>query len=118
MIKERNYFPASAGEGDTTPNGKLTVSGEVNVSGSKSESNRLLILQSLFPGISLKNLSNSDDTRYLKRALESQEPTVDIGHAGIFGPEVAHIVEGVSNRKSQGDIFLSPFKERENRMVR
>ena len=54
----------------------------MNVSGSKSESNRLLILQSLFPGISLNNLSNSDDTRYLKKALSSDESLVDISHAG------------------------------------
>ncbi len=58
------------------------ITGEVNVSGSKSESNRLLILQSLFPNLSLKNLSNSDDTKYLNKALKSSEETVDISHAG------------------------------------
>ena len=58
------------------------ISGEINVSGSKSESNRLLILQSLFPNLSLKNLSNSDDTKYLAKALKSNEEVVDISHAG------------------------------------
>ena len=73
MIKELNYFKGLA---------QVQVRGEVNVSGSKSESNRLLILQSLFPEISLNNLSNSDDTRYLKKALASDESVVDISHAG------------------------------------
>ncbi len=58
------------------------VFGEVNISGSKSESNRLLILQHFFPSLKLKNLSNSDDTRYLRKALESDEEVIDISHAG------------------------------------
>lgn len=58
------------------------ISGEVNVSGSKSESNRLLILQSLFPNLSLKNVSNSDDSKYLTKALKGSEEIVDISHAG------------------------------------
>lgn len=58
------------------------ISGEINVSGSKSESNRLLILQSLFPNLSLMNLSNSDDTKYLAKALKRNDEIVDISHAG------------------------------------
>ena len=58
------------------------IAGKVNISGSKSESNRLLILQSAFPNLSLKNLSNSDDTRYLAKALKGNEKLVDISHAG------------------------------------
>jgi 3-phosphoshikimate 1-carboxyvinyltransferase len=59
-----------------------TVSGDVSVSGSKSESNRLLILQSAFPNLTLRNLSNSDDTKYLGKALKGNEKLVDISHAG------------------------------------
>lgn len=58
------------------------ISGEIFVTGSKSESNRLLILQALYPEISINNLSNSDDTIALQNALASQEGTVDIHHAG------------------------------------
>ncbi|MFD0976471.1 3-phosphoshikimate 1-carboxyvinyltransferase [Salinimicrobium gaetbulicola] len=57
-------------------------SGAVKVTGSKSESNRLLILQALFPQIKLANLSNSDDTRVLQSALASKEEVIDIHHAG------------------------------------
>ncbi len=52
------------------------------IPGSKSESNRVLILSSLFKNLSLENISNSDDTNYLLNALGSKSSTVDIGHAG------------------------------------
>lgn len=61
---------------------KGAVAGEINVSGSKSESNRLLILQSAYPNLVLKNLSNSDDTKYLAKALSGKEALIDISHAG------------------------------------
>ncbi|SDL63453.1 3-phosphoshikimate 1-carboxyvinyltransferase [Salinimicrobium catena] len=56
--------------------------GDVQITGSKSESNRLLILQALFPQISISNLSNSDDTRVLEKALRSREGEIDVHHAG------------------------------------
>ncbi len=52
------------------------------ITGSKSESNRLLILQQLFPGIAIGNCSNSDDSNLMKAALSSSEKEVYIGHAG------------------------------------
>ena len=52
------------------------------IPGSKSESNRLLILSSLFKKLSLENISNSDDTNYFLKALSSKSSTIDIGHAG------------------------------------
>ena len=58
------------------------IKGSVSISGSKSESNRLLILQKIFSNIQLKNLSNSDDTKHLINALNSKVKTIDIGHAG------------------------------------
>ncbi len=58
------------------------IKGSVSISGSKSESNRLLILQKIFPNIQLKNVSNSDDTKNLIKAMNSTGKTVDIGHAG------------------------------------
>mgnify|MGYP002712926187 CR=1 FL=1 len=54
----------------------------VGICGSKSESNRLLILKAQFPDISIKNLSDSDDTQVLQKALKNQSKTVDIHHAG------------------------------------
>ena len=55
---------------------------EIQITGSKSESNRLLILQKLFGNIEIKNISNSQDTKLLQKALNSDEKTIDIHHAG------------------------------------
>lgn len=56
--------------------------GRVKITGSKSESNRLLLLSALFPGIEIQNLSNSDDTAVMKKALGVSSGKVDIHHAG------------------------------------
>jgi 3-phosphoshikimate 1-carboxyvinyltransferase len=56
--------------------------GEISITGSKSESNRLLILQALFPQIIIKNLSNSDDSKVTENALKSTDSIIDIHHAG------------------------------------
>jgi len=55
---------------------------KIIISGSKSESNRLLILQKLFPEISIENLSDSDDSVHMQHALSTQDLKIDIGHAG------------------------------------
>ena len=55
---------------------------KITISGSKSISNRLLILQSLFSNITIKNLSTSDDTRHMLDALQSSSNKINIGHAG------------------------------------
>lgn len=58
------------------------IKGSLQITGSKSESNRLLILQALYPEIEIGNLSNSDDTRLLQKALQAKQGAVDIHHAG------------------------------------
>ena len=59
------------------------ISGQaLNITGSKSESNRALILKALYPEIQLANLSNSDDTTLLEKALKSTDNLIDINHAG------------------------------------
>lgn len=56
--------------------------GEIAITGSKSEYNRLLILQALFPKIIIKNISNSDDSKITENALKSTDSIIDIHHAG------------------------------------
>ena len=56
--------------------------GELKISGSKSETNRLLILKALFYDFDIKNISNSDDSKILEKALKSKEKIIDIHHAG------------------------------------
>ena len=54
----------------------------LSVTGSKSESNRLLLLQALFSNLVLENLSNSDDTKTMQAALNKSHGQIDIHHAG------------------------------------
>ena len=54
----------------------------VVITGSKSESNRLLLLQALFPQLEIQNLSNSDDSQLMQKALNQSSNLVDIHHAG------------------------------------
>ena len=54
----------------------------ITITGSKSESNRLLLLQALYPEISIENLSNSDDSKVMQMALNTSEVIIDIHHAG------------------------------------
>ncbi len=58
------------------------LEGTVRITGSKSESNRLLLLQALFGNFTIKNLSNSEDSDMMQQALASEDQTVDIHHAG------------------------------------
>ena len=61
---------------------KQIVQSDIKISGSKSESNRLLILQQFYSNLKLENLSDSDDSVHLTHALKSSKKLVDIGHAG------------------------------------
>ena len=61
---------------------KQNSSVSIIIPGSKSESNRLLVLQSLFANLSIKNLSSSDDTQSLLQGLLESKGEVDIHHAG------------------------------------
>ncbi len=54
----------------------------IAIPGSKSESNRLLVLQSLYSNLTINNLSTSDDTQCLVHGLKKNNGTIDIHHAG------------------------------------
>ena len=54
----------------------------IQITGSKSVSNRLLILRALFGNIIIGNLSNSQDAQVMQKALSSTEEEIDIHHAG------------------------------------
>ncbi|MEW5676967.1 3-phosphoshikimate 1-carboxyvinyltransferase [Flavobacterium enshiense] len=55
---------------------------DIQISGSKSETNRLLLLQALYPNLILENTSNSDDSEVMTKALSSSDAVKDIHHAG------------------------------------
>lgn len=64
-------------------NSQFTIdNSQLSITGSKSETNRLLLLQALFPTITLANTSNSDDSEVMQKALKGNDEIVDIHHAG------------------------------------
>ncbi len=71
----------------TVPQGTID-NALLNITGSKSETNRLLLLQALFTNITLENTSNSDDSEVMSKALANSQLTIDnlqlidIHHAG------------------------------------
>lgn len=60
----------------------LQLPASISITGSKSETNRLLLLQALFPNLTLANTSNSDDSEVMQKALKGNQEVVDIHHAG------------------------------------
>ncbi len=61
---------------------------EICISGSKSETNRLLLLQALYPNLEIENISNSDDSEVMTMALQKSQlathnsQPINIHHAG------------------------------------
>ncbi|MFB9055857.1 3-phosphoshikimate 1-carboxyvinyltransferase [Mariniflexile ostreae] len=61
---------------------KIAKQSSIEITGSKSESNRLLLLKALYPELTLKNVSNSDDSNLMTTALSASSNLIDISHAG------------------------------------
>jgi len=64
-----------------------TLNSKLLITGSKSETNRLLLLQALYPNLQLENTSNSDDSDVMTKALNSSFTIhhlsfIDVHHAG------------------------------------
>jgi len=64
---------------------KNTITGNIHLPGSKSISNRVLIIKALSKlDFLIENISDSDDTAHLCEALNQYENSsfIDVGHAG------------------------------------
>ena len=72
---------------------------EIIISGSKSESNRVLILKSIFQNISIINLSSSDDTKILEKNLNSKDFNLNVGHAGTAMRFLTAYLATLENKK-------------------
>ena len=55
---------------------------KILLTGSKSETNRVLLLQALYSNLSLINDSNAHDVEMMKRGLQQTSGIVDVHHAG------------------------------------
>ena len=65
----------------------VNLQSAISITGSKSETNRLLLLQALYPNLILENTSNSDDSEVMIKALNSpftihHSQLIDVHHAG------------------------------------
>lgn len=56
--------------------------GKITITGSKSETNRLLLLKALYPSINISNVSESDDSAVMQQALLNKKSVIDVHHAG------------------------------------
>tara|TARA_R110002051_G_scaffold172385_1_gene242702 strand:+ start:8549 stop:9781 length:1233 start_codon:yes stop_codon:yes gene_type:complete len=65
-----------------TPPADKHIKSTIKVTGSKSESNRILLLQALYPNVRIENSSNSDDAQVMEKGLKMDKGIVDIHHAG------------------------------------
>ena len=60
-----------------------SINNQLSITGSKSESNRLLLLNQLFENVlTLENISNSEDSQLMQKALANKTDLIDIHHAG------------------------------------
>lgn len=62
----------------------VNLQSAISITGSKSETNRLLLLRALYPNLIMENTSNSDDSEVMAKALstDSQTELVEVHHAG------------------------------------
>ena len=93
----------------------LSANFSIELTGSKSETNRLLLLAALYPNLTLLNDSNAHDVSVMKKALQLSSGTVDIHHAGTamrFLTAYFSVIENAevlltgSNRMKQRPIAL------------
>ncbi|MBU2525856.1 MAG: 3-phosphoshikimate 1-carboxyvinyltransferase [Bacteroidetes bacterium] len=54
----------------------------LQITGSKSETNRLLLLAALYPNLRIQNTSNADDATAMQKGLLVESGLVDVHHAG------------------------------------
>lgn len=90
------------------------INSEIQISGSKSESNRLLTLQKLFSNLEIENLSDSDDSEHMQEALESTHNLVNIGHAGTAMRFLTSYFAIQENR----EVILTGSERMQNRPIR
>ncbi len=70
-----------------TRNSKL----EIKITGSKSETNRLLLLQALYPNIKLENTSISDDSEVMMQALQVNSKLETVTLSAVEVPKLINV---------------------------
>jgi 3-phosphoshikimate 1-carboxyvinyltransferase len=91
-----------------------TVNGSIQITGSKSETNRLLILQQFYPNLKIENISNSDDSKLMQKALSSTSNEINIGHAGT----AMRFLTSYFSVKENSEIVLTGSHRMKNRPIK
>ncbi|MCF6181393.1 3-phosphoshikimate 1-carboxyvinyltransferase [Lutibacter sp.] len=90
------------------------ISGNIQITGSKSETNRLLILQQLYPNLKIQNSSVSDDSMVLQNALKTNLPEINIGHAGT----AMRFLTAYFASKENNEVILTGSERMKNRPIK
>lgn len=61
---------------------RLSSGTTIRIAGSKSETNRLLLLRAFCPSLLIDNASDSDDSIAMRNGIAQTNGAVDVGHAG------------------------------------
>ena len=91
-----------------------TVNGTIQITGSKSETNRLLVLQQFYPNLKIDNISNSDDSKLMQKALASSSNEINIGHAGT----AMRFLTSYFSVKENSEIVLTGSHRMKNRPIK
>ncbi len=92
---------------------KKKLFGKILISGSKSESNRLLLLNAMYDNIEIENLSNSEDSSQMTLALKSKNKILNINHAGT----AMRFLTSYYAFKNKSNIILTGSKRMEERPI-
>ena len=90
-----------------------TIASKLVITGSKSETNRLLLLQALYPQLTIENASNSDDSTAMTKALGSNDELKDIHHAGT----AMRFLTAYFATKKDSSIILTGSKRMQERPI-
>ena len=90
------------------------VNGSIQITGSKSETNRLLVLQKFYPNLKIENISNSDDSNLMQKALTSTSNEINIGHAGT----AMRFLTSYYSVKENSEIVLTGSHRMKNRPIK
>ncbi len=86
----------------------------IQITGSKSETNRLLILQQLYDNLKIENPSISDDSIVLQQALKSNDTIINVGHAGT----AMRFLTAFFASKENSEVVLTGSERMKNRPVK
>lgn len=97
------------------PLSRIKSGEKIEITGSKSETNRLLLLQALYPPLKIENISNSDDSNAMIGALKQHSGEINIHHAGTT---MRFLTAYFASRNSGEEVILTGSKRMKERPIK